>query len=151
MIRLWVYFTIGLFLILILELLTGWLGMNNLAVYLMTVTIFGGLLGILVESPEANLLTIDDGKITVTNLLTRKSKSIPFETIDEFRILINVQRYSGLKLSLILLKDGISHAPISLSYIDNVVEIIDGLEKRLRNSTKDEYGLLELMKRQQMN
>lgn len=145
----WVFVTFGLLCLLTIEWATDWMEINGLGRYVLIIIILAGLLGIFIELPEIKALTIVDDKIIVKNLLTRKSKETLFTTIDEFKILIHIHRYSGLKFTLILLKQGNSHEPISLSYINNLTEIIDRLEKQLPNSTEDEYGLLELMKQGQ--
>jgi hypothetical protein len=145
----WVFVTFGLICLLTIEWVTDWMGINGFGRYTLILIILAGLLGIFIELPEIKALTIVDDKIIVKNLLTGKSKETLFTTIDEFKILIHVHRYSGLKFTLILLKQGNSHEPISLSYIDNLTEIIQRLEKQLSNSTEDEYGLLERMKQGQ--
>ncbi|MFN5170975.1 MAG: hypothetical protein ACK5DD_15250 [Cyclobacteriaceae bacterium] len=145
--RVWVILTIGSFLILVVDWLAGLFGMNGLGLYFTIIALFAGLIGLLIELPEARSLTIYDDKITVKNLLTRKSTDFLFTTIDGFRISMHMQRYGGLKLNLILLKQGHSHHPISLSYIANATEIINELEKRIPNSTEDEYRFLELIKK----
>src|SRR6478736_6625786 len=149
LIQLWVFLTLGLICLIIIELATDWIGINGLGRYVLIVIAVAGLIGIFIELPEIKALTIVQDKIIVKNILTGKSKETLFTVIDEFKILIHIRRYSGLKFTLILLKQGNSHEPISLSYIDNLTEIINGLEKRLPNSTEDEYGLLDLMKQRQ--
>jgi hypothetical protein len=119
---------------------------DSVGQYFILVAIMSGLLGILIELPEIKALTIADDKIIVKNLLTGKSKEIRFTLVDEFKILVHMQRYSGLKLTLILSNQGNPHEPISLDYVDNPDEIIHALEKRLPNTTIDEYGVLKFMK-----
>lgn len=150
LLRLSIFLTFGLFLVLLTEWATDWMGLNSHAIFFFVLVIFTGLFGSLVELPNAKALTIIDDKITVKNLITGKSKDILFETTDRFKISMHMQRYRGLKLNLILLKEGNQHEPISLSYVDNLAEIVNEFEKRLPNLTEDEYGLLEMVKKQQI-
>jgi hypothetical protein len=144
--RLWVLITVGLLVMLIVEWGTGWMEIDSVGQYFILIAIMSGLLGILIELPEIKALTIADDKIIVKNLLTGKSKEIRFTVVDEFKILVHMQRYSGLKLTLILSNQGNPHEPISLDYVDNPHEIIHALEKRLPNTTIDEYGFLKFVR-----
>jgi hypothetical protein len=104
LLRLWIFLSIGLLMVLITEWAIDWVGLNSLAIFFFIVAIFTGLLGSLIELPQALALIIVDDKIIVKNLITGKSRDILFETTDGFKISMHMQRYSGLKLNLILLK-----------------------------------------------
>jgi len=138
--------------LLIVEWMTGIIGMNVMAQTLLTIlAFFAGLLFILVELPIVLSLIIDDNKIVVKNLLTRKNTEFSFDDLHSFKISIQVGIHSGLQADLILLRHGEAVESISLAYIYNLDQIIKGLEKHLRNVTEDEYGLLRYLREQKNN
>lgn len=146
------FLIIGLFCIVIVEWVTGWVGLNIfIQTFLTAFTVITGLLFILIELPRILALTIDNDKIVIKNLLTRKTKHLFFETIDGFKISSYFRTNSGLHFELILLGDRKIRETISLSYIDNLDQIMKELEKRLQDLTQDEYGFLRYIREQQNN
>jgi hypothetical protein len=149
---LYLFLTATLFCLLILEWLTGVMEMNILAKTFLTISVItAGLLFIVFELPIVLMLTIDDHKMIVKNLLTRKSKEFLFENIHSFKISIQIRIHSGPQADLILLRHGEAIESISLTYIHNLDQIIKGLEKQLRNVTDDEYGFLRYLRERQNN
>jgi hypothetical protein len=138
--------------ILLVEWVSDIMGMNIILLAFLGVSIiFVGLFFILIELPIALALTIDDKKIVVRNLLTRKSQEYLLEDFHGFKISILMRGYRGFYLDLILLRHGEALEPISLQYIGNLDEIIKALEKHLRNLTDDEYGFLRYIRERQIN
>lgn len=143
--------TLGLVFFFAIELTTSWIGINDFGLYVLIVIILASLLSIFMELPGAVALRIVNDKIIVRNLLTRKETEILFSAIDEFKIQIHIEKYSGLNFTLVLIKQGKAHDAIELRYVANLAEIIQRLEEQLPNSTEDEYGLLKLVMEQQTN
>ena len=143
--------TLGLVFFFAIELTTSWIGINDFCLYVLIVIILASLLSIFMELPGAVALRIVNDKIIVRNLLTRKETEILFSAIDEFKIQIHIEKYSGLNFTLVLIKQGKAHDAIELRYVANLAEIIQRLEEQLPNSTEDEYGLLKLVMEQQTN
>jgi hypothetical protein len=111
---------------------------------------FGALIFILMQLPVL-ALSVDDDKIIVKNLLTRKNTVFLLENIHSFKISIQMRGYRGFYLDLILLRHDESVDSISLQHIGNLDEIIKELEKHLRNLTEDEYGMLRYIRERQIN
>ena len=143
--------TLSLVFFFAIELTTNWIGLNDFGLYVLIVIILASLLSIFMELPGAVALTIVNDKIIVRNLLTRKETEILFSAIDEFKIQIHIEKYSGLNFTLVLIKQGKAHDALELRYVANLAEIIQRLGKQLPNSTEDEYGLLKLVMEQQTN
>lgn len=142
----------GALCIFLVEWATGVMGLNIVSLTFLTVlTVVVILFFILIELPIVLALTIDDNKIVIKNLLTRKNTVFLLENIHSFKISIQMRGYRGFYLDLILLRHGEALASISLQYIGNLDEIIKGLEKHLRNSTQDEYGFLQYIRERQIN
>jgi hypothetical protein len=146
------FVTIVPFCIVILEWTTGKMGVN---IFFQTIlilsTIITGLIFILIELPQILALTIDDNKIVTKNLLTGRTKEFLFETIDSFRISTQFGTKSGFHFKLVLLAHGKILETISLSYVDNLNQIMTEMEKRIQNLTEDEYGFLRYIREQQNN
>jgi hypothetical protein len=141
---------IGPFCILILEWTFGAMGLNIFVQALIIVfTITTGLLFILTELPQILALTIDENKIVTKNLMTGRTKEFLFEAIDSFKISIQMGPKGGLRCHLTLFAQSKILGTISLSYVDNLDQIIKELEKRLQNLTEDKYGVLRLIRRQE--
>ncbi len=141
---------IGPFCILILEWTFGGMGLNIFVqALLMVFIIITGLLFILTELPQILALTIDENKIVTRNLMTGRTKEFLFEAIDSFKISIQMGPKGGLRCHLILFAQSKILGTISLSYVDNLDQIIKELEKRLQNLTEDKYGVLRLIRRQE--
>ena len=143
--------TLGLVFFFFFFFTTSWIGINDFGLYVLIVIILASLLSIFMELPGAVALRIVNDKIIVRNLLTRKETEILFSAIDEFKIQIHIEKYSGLNFTLVLIKQGKAHDAIELRYVANLAEIIQRLEEQLPNSTEDEYGLLKLVMEQQTN
>src|SRR5688572_1178264 len=115
----------GTLCMLLVEWVTGVMGMNIiLLTFLTALIIFAGLYFILIELPIALGFTIDDNKIVVKNLLTKKNQVFFLEYIHSFKISIKMRGYRGFYLDLILLRHGEAFESISLQYIGNLDEII---------------------------
>lgn len=135
--------------LLIVEWLTDVMEFNLVAQLLFTIlAIFAALFFILIELPIVLRLTIDDNKVVVKNLLTKKSKEFLLENIHSFKITTHIRMHSGIQADLILLRHGETIESISLRYIYNLDQIINELEKHLRNVTEDEYGFLQRIRDQ---
>ena len=146
---LYLFFIVGLICLLIVDWLTNVMELNTVAqTCLAILAIFSGLFFILIELPIVLSLTIDDDKIVVKNLLTRKSKKFLFENIHSFKISTQIRIHSGLKFDLILLQHGEPIESIPLQYVYNLDQIIKELEKHFRDVTEDEYGLLRHVREQ---
>jgi hypothetical protein len=142
----------GLTCLLAIEWLTDWKVVNVLAeAFLTNLAFFAVFFFILVELPKVTTLKIDDDKIIVKNILTRRKKEFWLEDIHSFKISAKVEIFSELEINLILLRHGEVIETISLQYIVNVNQIINQLEKHLPNETEDEYGLLALIRGQRNN
>ncbi len=139
---------VGLLLLLIFELTTNKLGINALGLYLLAVGLFIVTLFILFELPNVVVLTIDENKITVRNLLTRKKKDFLFMDFHSFKISVRFRMYALPYSELILLRHGDPIEVIPLVYIANLDQIVKELEKHSRNMTVDEYGLISLLRNQ---
>jgi hypothetical protein len=144
---LYVVLVAGLNCVLIIEWLTDRKIVNVLAqAFLANLAFFAVVFFILVELPKVLTLKIDDDKIKVKNLLTRRSKEFWLEDIHGFKVSAEVGIFGELEINLILLRHGEAIESISMQYMVNVDEIINRLEKQLPNVTEDEYGFLELIR-----
>jgi hypothetical protein len=142
----------GTLCMLLIEWLTNVIGFNTIFLTIATIlTVLVALSFILIELPIALALTIDNKRIVVKNLLTKKVQVILFQNIHSFKISIKMRGYRGFILELILLKHGEALHSIPLQYIGNLDEIIKELEKHLRNLTEDEYGFLKYIREHQIN
>lgn len=146
------FMIIGPFCILALEWAIGGMGINIFFQTLIIIfTIITGLHFISIELPEILALTIDDNKIATKNLLTGKTKDFLFEAIDSFKISTRFGTKSGFHFKLVLLAQGKILETISLSYVDNLNQIMKELEKRIQNLTEDEYDFIRHTREQQNN
>lgn len=136
--------TICLFLFLVIELLSNWIGVNGLGLFLMAIAILAGSIVILIVLTEVNEIIVFDDKIIVRNLFTRRSKDYLFKNINAFKITTHFELSRGLRLYLILMNQRSQSEPVCLDYIDNIAEIVNALEGRLENSIEDEYRIWEL-------
>jgi len=138
--------------LLTIEWLTDWKVVNVLTqAFLTNLAFFAVFFFILVELPKVLTLKIDNDKIKVKNLLTRKTKEFWLEDIHSFKASAEIGIFSELEINLILLRHGKEFESISLQYMVNVDQIINKLEKQLSNVTEDEYGFLELIRGQRNN
>lgn len=134
------------------ELATGMFALDNVFLYfLTTITFFIGYFLFVSEVSKVLILSIDETKIQTLNLITRREKTFLLDEIDSFKISITYFMYSGLYFELILFSNGIPLEPISLSYIGNLNQIIGELEKRLKNLSDDEYGIIQELRNQNQN
>jgi len=142
----------GLNCLLAIEWLTDWKVVNVLTqAFLTNLAFFAVFFFILVELPKVITLKIDDDKIVVKNLLTRKSKGFWLEDIHSFKVSAEIGVFRELEINLILMRNGKAFESISLQYMVNVDQIINQLENRLPNVTEDEYGWLGLIRGQRKN
>jgi hypothetical protein len=138
--------------LLAIEWLTDWKVMNVLAqAFLTNLTFFAVFFFILVELPKVMTLKIDDDKIVIKNLLTRRSKEFWLEDLHSFNVSTEIGIFRELEINLILLRHREAIESISLQYMVNVDQIINQLEKHLPNVTDDEYGFLGLIRGQRKN
>jgi len=97
-------------------------------------------------SQGIHTISIDGNIFIATNLITRKSLSLNIEEFKEFYLHIHFSRYGGFQLDLVFSDANNSYEPISLYYLESVHELVNELENKLRNTTKDEYGILDFLK-----
>jgi hypothetical protein len=151
LIKLWIFTTLIILVIILLELMTNLLGLNALTIYMLLLFFLIGFTISLPLSQGIHKISIDGNIFIATNLITRKSFSLNIEDFKEFYLNIHFSRYGGFHLDLVFSDSNNSYEPISLYYLESVHELVNELENKLRNTTKDEYGILDFLKTNNKN
>ena len=138
-------------LIIVLEVITSLLNLNTLTISIVSILFLIGFIGSLFLSQGIHTISIDGNIFTATNLITRKSLTLNISDFKEFYIHIHFKRYAGFQFDLVFSDANTTYEPISLYYLESVHELVNELENKLRNTTKDEYRILDFLKTNNKN